>query len=151
MDHGSTNGTHDVHDEFGFDDLEIYSSRAQTKRVKAFADQRRKVKPSRKHVRTSNPIKVLQERKDINEDDQNASDDDVGESALKKSTEQDKGSDVNGIHENNDQKINHKQQIIGRTSLYSKVGKTKGREHVLNSDAKKGLKARKISIVQVGH
>ena len=44
--------------------------------MRAFADQRRKVKPSRKHVASQNPLKVLQTRDDIKDDFVDGSDDD---------------------------------------------------------------------------
>ena len=38
--------------------------------VKAFSDQRRKVKPTRKNVASRNPVKVLQSREDLFNDDE---------------------------------------------------------------------------------
>lgn len=58
--------------------------------VKAFADQRRKVKPNRKHIASRNPVKVLQSRdnvkNDIFEGDSDDDDDDDDEDGHEEKT-----------------------------------------------------------------
>lgn len=142
MDNGTTNG---IYEEFDYDDLEVYSNPTQDKSIKAFADQRRKLKPNRKHVRRSNPIKVLQERNDVFEDNQlelNGSDENPVEIKPKKVTRRDSNPSENGVYQNGDSQLRQSQNLIQRQSLYGGVGKIKEREHALTNDAKKGLESK---------
>ena len=47
--------------------------------MRAFADQRRKLKPNRKHETSRNPLKVLQTRDDVKDDFEDFSSEDEEE------------------------------------------------------------------------
>ena len=61
--------------------------------MKSFADQRRRLKPNRKHNRRSNPIRTLQERTDVHDnqlsDDDDEDEDDEGKQKKKRVMEED--------------------------------------------------------------
>lgn len=119
-------------DVFDFDDLEVHNSQSQNRSVKAFADQRRKVKPNRRHIASRNPVKVLQSRdnvkNDIFEGYSDDDDDDDDEDGHEEKT-------VNGI------KSAKQPRLIGRHGGIN-IGKVKEREVSLATDAKKGLESK---------
>jgi len=129
------NGDHE--DEYGFDDLELHKNRAQAKSVKAFAEQRRKVKPNRKHVASRNPMKILQTRDNVRDDLNDEDDVDGEEDGEEEENDLDaKRSKVNGV-------LNKKSdRLVGRVAGMNTPGKIKIRDVELAGDAKKGLETK---------
>lgn len=161
MDNGSVNGERmngvdvDVTDYFNLDDdsVEIHF-KTHTKKVKAFSDHRRKLKPNRNHTASLNPLKVLIHRQDVKDDyditidEDNNNGSDVADRSISIKAHQNRNKaeikkQVNGSIEKNIKnsvpKNGHK--LVGRASSLG-VGKVKEREFKLADDAKKGLESK---------
>lgn len=122
-------------DDFDFDDLETQNTKNNIKSARGFADQRRKLKPNRKHAASRNPVKVLQTREDVKEDLFVSDDDEDDLDGLDEIINGSIGKQVNGIKENREIRV------VGRKGGLN-TGKIKTREVELAKDAKKGLESK---------